>query len=90
MITNYQVGLIKGISQYVSTCSGVYHRKNQFKPWGAIFQIKGFQNNLGYFETETEAIQVYNDYHERYYQNILIQLKKEREELYGPSDTSKI
>jgi hypothetical protein len=80
MITTYQVGLINEFSQYVSTCSGVYYRKNLFKHWGVSFQIKGFKEHLGYFETEAEAIQVYTEYHEKYYQEILNQIKKKKDE----------
>jgi hypothetical protein len=80
MITTYQVGLIKEVSQYVSKCSGVYHRKNQFKPWGAKFEIKGFSISLGFFDSELLATKAYEDYHEMYYQEILTQIKNKKDE----------
>ena len=89
MFTTYQVGLIKEVTQYQSECSGVYYRNNIFKHWGAIFHIKGFEEHLGYFETEEEATQVYKDYREKYYQKILTQVEKEKEEVYGSSNTAK-
>lgn len=90
MITTYQVGLIKEVTQYVSTCSGVYCRKNQFKPWGAVFHLKELSVPLGSFETEEEAIKAYTDYHEKYYQEILTKIKQKQEEEFGTSDSSKL
>ena len=90
MITTYQVGLIKEVTQYVSTCSGVYCRKNQVKPWGAVFHLKELSVPLGSFSTEEEAIQAYKNYHENYYQGILAKIKQESEEEFGTSDSSKI
>ena len=78
--TRLQVVHINEISKYHSICCGVWYTKatNQ---WGARFRPnKEIDIKLGFFDTETEAIQAYTDYHEEFYINILSQFKKKRDE----------
>lgn len=80
IFTRLQVVHINEISKYHSTCCGVWYTKatNQ---WGARFRPnKEINIKLGFFDTETEAIQVYTDYHEKYYTEILNQFKNKRDE----------
>ena len=82
MLTTYEVVLIKEHSKYVSSCSGVFFTKDKIKPWAVWFKTEDAQIPLGHFEHEGEAIKTYTDYHEKYYTEILnqIKLKKEKDE----------
>jgi hypothetical protein len=78
--TRLQVAQINEISKYQSTCCGVWYTKptNQ---WGVRFRPnKEINVQLGFFDTETEAIKVYTNYHEKFYIEILKQIKKKRDE----------
>lgn len=79
MITTYQVSLINLNSKYISICCGVFFTKDKIKPWAAWFKTKDTQVSLGHFEHEGEAIQAYTDYHEKYYTEILNQIKLKKE-----------
>lgn len=79
MINTFQAVLINQVSKYTSMCSGVYMTKDKLKPWGVRFRSKDTDILLGHFEREAEAIQVYTDYHEKYYTEILNQIKTKKE-----------
>jgi hypothetical protein len=74
-MTGYQVERINEISKYHSSCSGVwYATKNKY--WGATFRCQSTTIDLGHYSTEEEAIKIYNAYHEKFYQDVLIKLHK--------------
>jgi hypothetical protein len=78
--TRLQVVWINEVSKYHSTCQGVFYTKATNR-WMVKFKVKDKPEiHLGFFDTEKEAIQVYTEYHEKYYQEILNQIKKKKDE----------
>jgi hypothetical protein len=77
--TRHQVAVINQVSSYRSTCRGVFYTQptNQ---WFAKFDAKDIKVHLGFFDTEKEAIQAYSDYHDKFYQEVLTQIKKKKDE----------
>jgi hypothetical protein len=77
--TRLQVVWINEVDKYHSTCQGVFYTKvtNQ---WMARFRSKDNEKHLGFFDTEKEAIQAYTDYHEKFYQEVLTKIKKEKDD----------
>jgi hypothetical protein len=71
-MTNEQVEYINKFTVYVSPCSGVWYSPTK-KKWGARFRDKQDYINLGKFQTEKEAVDVYLTYHSKFYENILTQ-----------------
>ena len=88
MITAHQASFINSQDKgrYFSSCIGVYYTpkgKNN-KNWGAKFRIIGQEDIfLGHFETQEEAIKIYTDYHENYFQNRFLKAKEEHELIHG-------